>query len=145
MKPIIFALITSLCYGLSGPIVKVGFNKGMHPDGFALAYAVGLMSYSLMTLFQKGYAGMYPTTASLGWGIAAGVLCAVGFRLSAIALAVPDSLVAVIVVIGATYPLISCMISLPMLGESARVILPKLVAGALLIIGGTYLVSTSVR
>lgn len=145
MKAILIALIASLGYGIASPIAKVAFNKGMHPDGFALSYAIGLLAFVVYTSFQKGFGILYPTPSVFIWGLLAGILCAVGFKATSVALAIPTSLVAVVMVIVATYPVISSAISLPLLKEAGQVILPKLLVGTALVIGGGYLVSTSIK
>jgi len=144
-NPIVLALITSLCFGLAGPAVKMGFNKGLHTDGYALSYGIGLLSFALVTSMQRGFGSLFPNTPSLLWSMTAGILCAIGFKTNAMAFAIPTSLVAVVTIMVATYPMISASISLPLMKEANHVLLPKLIIGALFIIVGGYLVSTSTK
>lgn len=143
-NPIILALLTSIFFGIAGPVAKLASNKGMHSDGFAFAYASGLFVFVAITSFQKGVGALFPT-GSLYLGILAGMCCAIGFKFNAMAFSIPGSLVSVVVVLVATYPLISTAISLPLLGEASRVVVPKIVIGSLMAIGGAYLVATSIK
>lgn len=145
MKAIVFALLASVFYGLSSPVVKVAFNKGMHPDGFAFSYGVSLLLMTLFTLVPQGIGALYASPSALLWGAAAGILCTLGLKTSAIAFSIPTSLVAVVTAVMATYPAISSLMSLSMLGEAHKVILPKLMLGILLVISGGYLASTSIK
>lgn len=146
MNNVLFlAVITSVCYGIAGPMAKVGFGKGLHPDGFAFSYALGLCCFILVTTFQRGVTALYPTSSSFWWSMAAGALCAIGFKANALAMAAPASILAVVLIVVATYPLISAGISLSFLDEAKNIFMTKFVIGACLVIVGGYLVSTSVR
>ncbi len=145
MNVILIALIASLSFGLASPVSKIGFNKGMHPDGLALSYAIGLMVFVIYTIYQKVFEVLYPTPSVFVWGLAAGILCAIGFKATAVALAAPAALVAVVIVIVATNPVVASAISLPLLNEASQVIMPKLIIGTAFVISGGYLVSTSIK
>ena len=129
MKAVLIALIAAIGYGVTTPIAKVAFNKGMHPDGFALAYAMGLLMFVAFTGIQKGFGVLYPNPSVFALGLLAGILCAIGFKATVVALAIPTALVAVVMVIVAANPLISSAISLPMLKEAEHVILPNSSSG----------------
>lgn len=144
MKAIIFALIASLGYGICTPIVKVAFKKGMLADGFAIAYAFGLILVSLPTINKNGFHEIFPNQTTLWLGLIAGTICALAVKAQSESLSIETSLVAVISLVVATFPLVSSSISLSFMGESEKVIVPKLVIGGILIIVGGYLATTSI-
>jgi len=145
VKAVIYALIASLSYGIATPIVKIAFNKGMHPDGYALSYAIGLLIFVVATSTQQGFSVLFPSQSVFWIGIVAGMLCAVGFKTMATALAIPTSLIAIVTILVATYPIISSAISLTWMKEASQVQLTKLIIGTIMVISGGLLVTTSIR
>lgn len=143
MKAILFSLLAALGFGLAGPISKLAFNKGLQTNGLVYSYAFGLILLTFLSGTPKGFSATFPTTASLVWGLVAGLVCAIGFKASAMALAVPDSLVAVVAVLSATYPVISIAVSIPLFDE--KLIMTRFIPGAIMIMGGVYLVSSSTK
>jgi len=145
MQAIIFSVIAALGYGLCGPVAKIALNKGMHANGFVFIYGLALMVISLPTVTNGGFQTLFPNSSALWFGVASGILCAIGLKFQAEAFAIPTSLVSVVTIIAATYPLISSAISLPFLGEAEKVIIPRLLMGASLILAGGYLTATSIK
>lgn len=147
MKAILLAVVACIGFGVAGPVSKVAFNKGMHPDGFALSYAIGLLIFVGFTAIshKESFAALYPSPGALIWGMGSGLLCAIALKANATALSISGSLVSVICVIVAIFPLITSAISLTFLNEASKVILWKFIAGTALVLGGTVLVVTSIR
>jgi uncharacterized membrane protein len=145
MKIILIALLSALAYGISTPFAKIGFNKGLHPDGLALSYGAGLLMFALFTISTKGVSVVFPNSGTVIYGIIAGLVCAIGFKAAAEALAIPSSLASVVSVLIALYPLVTVVISLPLLDEWSKVNVPKLIFGSTGAIVCAYLVSTSIK
>ncbi len=144
MKAILLSLVAAIGFGLAGPLAKIAFNKGLQANGLIYSYALCLM---LLTFVgngtQKGIGSVFPTTGSLVWGLVAGLVAAIGFKATSSALAIPDSMVSIVTVLSAAYPLISIAISIPLFDE--KMIMTRFLPGSLMIIGGVYLVSTSTK
>jgi len=145
MNAIILSIIASLGYGLCGPFAKIALKNGMHSNGFVFTYGLALIFISLPTISTGGFQLLFPNSSALWFGIISGVLCAIGLKGQADAFAIPTSLIAVVSIIAATYPLVSSAVSIPFMGEAEKILLPKFFIGAILIIAGGYLVTTSVK
>ncbi|MEY2640807.1 MAG: hypothetical protein RL150_200 [Candidatus Parcubacteria bacterium] len=143
--PILLSLIASVLYGLSGPFAKIGYNRSMHSDGFVLPYGVGLLIFSLLTITKKGIGTMYPNSTAWFWGIVAGGMCAIGFKMSSSALATPGANVSVLQILIGTFPIVSVAVALPLFREWENLVLWKLLLGALLVFLGAALVTTSTK
>ncbi len=145
MKAIIFSLVAALGFGIAGPFIKTAMNKGMHADGFLFSYGLSMIMISLLTVSKGGLQVLFPNTPALWYGLLAGTFCALGAKSHAEAFAIPTSLVAIVAVLGATFPLISSAISLPLMGEAEKITVTKFLTGAVMIVAGGYLVSTSIK
>ncbi|MBU1557755.1 hypothetical protein KKC45_02230 [Patescibacteria group bacterium] len=146
MQSIIWALIAAIGYGISSPLAKIAFNKELHTHGFTFSYGIALILFSAPSIIAAGGFGViFPTTGALWFGIASGGICALGLMAHAEALSIKTSLVSVVAILAATYPLISSAISLPLMGEAEKLEIPRLLIGAVLIIMGGYLTATSIK
>ncbi len=117
MNPIVLTFIAFFCYGLSGPIAKLGYNRGMLTDGFLIPYGIGLILFSSVSLAQRGLGGIYPNPTALLFGLIAGGLCAIGFKTSGIALSTPGVSVSVIMMILTAHGLLASGVSIPLFRE----------------------------
>lgn len=143
-NPVLLSLLAALCYGLSAPAAKLGFNRGMHADGFLLPYGAGLLIFSCISMSKYGgITTLYPNWQTLMYGLLAGGMCAVGFKMSGTALAAPGVSVSVLQVLIATYPLASIAVSVPLFREYETVTMWKLTLGTVLVLAGAALVSTA--
>ncbi|OGD70157.1 hypothetical protein A3I18_02270 [Candidatus Campbellbacteria bacterium RIFCSPLOWO2_02_FULL_35_11] len=145
MNALTLSIIASLGYGICAPFAKMAFKNGMHANGFSLLYGLILVAISLPTIYSGGMRMLFPSNPALWYGIISTIICAVGFKAQTDASAMPTSLLALVSIIAATYPLVSATILLPFMGEAGKIIVPKFLAGSVLIIAGGYLVSTSIK
>lgn len=141
-SPVLLALLAASMYGLGGPVMKMAGNAGATPNGLALGYALGallvLSNWSgPTTLFTSPYAA---ALAAL-WGLMMGI----AMRAVGQAFALPTGYISLVVTITAAYPLISTACGLIFFDEAARVVLGRMIIGSMMVVGGVYLVGTSVR
>ena len=145
MKAIFLALMTSLAYGISAPIAKVGFKKGMSPDGMVFTFCLSLIVFLVPSLMNKGVGSMFPNNNALVWGLFAGLSSAIGFRLASEALSVPTALVSIVVVLIALHPTVASTVSLVAFREFESLCIWKFTAGIFMVLGGGYIVITSIK
>lgn len=143
--PVILSLLAAICYGLSGPFAKIGYNRGMHADGFVLSYGVGLLAFAMSTISKHGITTMYPNGTSWCWGLLAGFLCAAGFKMSSTGLATAGASVSALQVLISMFPIVSAAVAIPLFREWDMVVLWKLLLGMVLTLAGGTLVVLSVK
>lgn len=140
---ILYAIATAILWGISGPMVKSAYDNGMHTDGYAVAYMVGLALFVTHTGLTNGPGVFFPNIRCLVLGLMAGIVTAVGFKTCSIAFSAKGSVVSIIVVLTASYPVITNAISMAVLKEFDKVVLWKVVVGTVLATSGAILVATS--
>ncbi len=145
MSALKLAVIASLGYGLCAPFVKMAFKNGMHANGFCLLYGIILIMISIPTIYSGGMTTLFPSNPALWYGIISTIICAIGLKAQTEASATPTSILAVVSIIAATYPLVSSTILLPFMGEAGKIVVPKFLLGSVLVIAGGFLVSTSIK
>lgn len=90
MQAIILALVAAFAYGVSSPLAKVSFQKGMLPQGFMLTYGISLI---IAVLFSgKSLPQIFPNQQVMWFGIISGVIGAIGFGAASMSLAIPTSI-----------------------------------------------------
>lgn len=145
---ILWALVASICFGLSGPIAKLALDKGLSPQGYNIIYGVclgGIAIVSIITRESMTLANCFPNYSSFLYGIIAAIICGIGFIASSHSMAHPDAKISIVIVLFATYPVISSTIGLTFFGEARHVSLPMLITGIVMVIGGGLLVINSIK
>ncbi len=137
------ALIAVFCYGISSPLIKPAYDRGLPNNAYLVTYAISLLVIAWGTS-KPGDLGLVALSPSgMGFAIAAGIFAATGFKAAAVAFSLPGANISVIVLLLGAFPLITVAISFLAFNEYQSLKLGKFLAGALMIIAGGYLVNTS--
>lgn len=136
------SLIAAICYGISGPLMRIASQAGATPYGLALCTAIGM---ALVSINWTSPTILFTSNRAIGLAILIGIILGVAFRAVSQAFSLPTGYVSLICIIMALHPLISSFIGLCFMDEASKVILPKMIFGSLLVVGGIILVVTSVK
>lgn len=140
-SPVALALIAALCYGFGGPIMKAAGQAGAAPSGLAFMYALG--AAIVVVNWGGGQTTLFASPKSAFLALVMGLMLGVAFRCIAHAFTLPTGHLSIVLILVASYPLISSACGLIFFGEADKIILPRLILGSLLVVGGVFLVSTS--
>ncbi len=143
-----FALLSALFFGVGGPLAKMTVNN--YTMDVRLFLVVNGICSALVGILALGYKdiGSFVSTPSMGaifLAVLTGLVMNSSYLFSNLSLSLKDGTVSVTYAITAAAPLLSILISLCFLNEANKVILLKLLIGALMIIIGVYIVTTSIK
>jgi transporter family protein len=112
---LVFALAALLCWGLWGLLGKLG-SRSLSPGQLLLLTYTGIVLVypAVLALYAKGFA-MDWSAPDHYYAVASGLVCGLGFPLFYLALRGGD--VSKVVVITATYPLVTVLLALWLLHE----------------------------
>jgi hypothetical protein len=74
--------MASLCFGISGPVAKLAFNKGLTGEGYTLEYATCLGVIALVSIYIRDMVSVescFPGTTHFVWWIIGAITGAVTF------------------------------------------------------------------
>ncbi len=141
-SPIALALVAAFCYGIGGPIMKVGMQHGVTPNAMLLVYGIGTLTVSF--IWQRTGGGVIQIGAGvLGVSTMAvvGLVSALAFVAITRAFALPTGSVTVVMSIVAVYPVFSSIIEMLLMNAKVRPI--QALAGCVMVVIGGVLVATS--
>jgi transporter family protein len=136
---LLFPLLTVLSWGLWGFLGKLAMDRAMPPSSVFLAGGiVGAVAVSALLLQVHRTGGIMPWDAPFNlWGVLAGACLAIGSLFFYLALAAGQAVV--VVPATATYPVVTVLLSMAVLGE--RPTLLQWLGIALVVLGGLLLLS----
>ena len=141
-SPVLLALIAALFYGLGGPVMKSAGIAGATPSGLAFMYALGA---AVVAVNWTGQTTLFSSSKAAILALLMGLMFGLAFRALAHAFTLPTGYLSIVLVISASYPLVSSVCGLIFFDEASRMILPRIILGSLFVVGGVYLVGTSLK
>lgn len=137
------AILAAIVYGFAGPFMKYVHQSGASTRDFIFIASLTTLVVAIFWPTDERFFSTLNSGKIVASAFITGSLFTLGFILLNQALSGPSSLASVVLVISATSPLISSLISLFYLGEAKRVVLPMLIIGSLLTITGAMMVVLS--
>ncbi|GEM_PF-5142020 len=133
------ALIACICYGLNGPLQKLGLKMGASPQGVSLLYATGI---ALFAIPRSGKIELFHSPTALLVIVVMGLSGGFALRCISDAFALADGKVSTVALTVACFPLISIIVGKVLFGEDAIKDVRFLI-GFMFVAIGLYLAITS--